>query len=129
MRYRVVTVQPGDRPVQSFVTADNFHTTGERSVTFTAFRNRNNGQNDQWGQPVAAPRQIFVAFFANVISIVEDPEVDPFQGEVGFADNWQPGGLGMVGRNVGAVAVPDIPAPRPIRMDDDGVAWDAERDE
>lgn len=138
MQYQVVLLDNPNRPI--IVEASEFHTQGGGGVTFFADRNRLSGGNDQWGNPRRQRQRTTVAFFNNVQSVIEMTEANT-EGDVGFGLGgewptaepmpfiagapWGDNGPNMVGR--------DFPAPVPvspvIRVDDDGVNWDAQRDD
>lgn len=134
------------------VEAAEFHQLGA-GVSFFAERMVNRDGNDQWGNPRRNRQRVAVAYFNNVQSILEIPQEDPgvpevameqgvpFDFEAGIAappHEWTVNRLGTnegqvdsrrVGRRgVGATEpMADIPVAQ--AMDDDGIAWDAERDE
>lgn len=151
MRYSVRLTDDPRR--EMIIEAAEFHQLGA-GVSFFAERMVNRNGNDQWGNPRRQAQRVAVAFFNNVSSIMEIPEEDPGIPEVAveqgvpFNDTgvWdvQPrhewvadelvtatGAIGrrpLGGRGIGATQpMADIPVAQ--AMDDDGVAWDNQRDE
>lgn len=142
MRYQVRVI---DRPDPIVVEAGEFVVTGQNGgITFYSDRMRNAGGADQWGNPHRLRQRVSVAYFGNVVSIVELPDEVP-EATIGglaaqatpfvsralgdippFAQHhqWLNDGPGLGGRLNGHVA-----AEPPIGVDDDGVNWDAARDE
>lgn len=147
MRYAVRLINnPRSTPI--FVEAAEFHAMGQAGgITFFAERMRDTGGVDQWGNPRRQRQRVSVAFFTNVESVLEVPEENPgvpeaateglvgnervpfnMGGDFPGAAPWPPAiHVGGVGRNFEPAG--DFRAPQPIRVDDDGVNWDAERAE
>lgn len=146
MRYAIRLIN-NPRPQPIFVEAAEFHSMGQSGgITFFAERMRPTGGIDQWGNPRMQRARVSVAFFNNVESVLELPEEDPgvpemateglvgnervpfnMGGDFPGATPWGELQHGVGGR--GIARDQDIPPPAPIRVDDDGVNWDAERAE
>lgn len=148
MQYRVRFLSQNPPAV---VDATEFHPMGN-GVIFYKERMRNTLGNDQWGNPRRMPTRVPVAFMTNIESILEINEeegpategVDPFGV---FTDNQvRLAGAHEALQRLGAMNVTPPPVqfnqihwvdeagPQMLTtaaptMDDDGVEWDAQRNE
>lgn len=143
MRYQIHLI---NNPNPLTVEATEFQPIGT-GVIFYKDRMRNTLGNDTWGNPRRVPALVAIAYMTNIESILEIPEEEGpvAEGVDQFGDFQQvPHMANAVLRNLGAMHVTpptqfnhvwvDETGPQTLNvtaptMDDDGVAWDAQRNE